>query len=282
MEIWAYMTEYALFWAKYADYTNGLVRFDNLHSSDTAFLQSLSRTLHDEFPKLAALAEYFTDEDTLLDTVPIWCLNLVLATPWNYRFVPKLRDYLKHLHRVSEHVRFFMPITSHDSGSPAQEFGTNESTVPRYVAAAMLGTGATGITQGVEWGRGEKIEFIGRQPRLVRPPESKFAPFIKIVNGILTAHPVFRTGGNCEFVDSDHHAIIAAVRKEKGGRAYLVICNFDIIGEQNFDVDLSPFIEQSGPVTWVELISGDEMNFDAARVNVRLKPCGAMVLMQKI
>ncbi len=139
-DIWAYFTEYALFWAHYADQTSGFVRFDNLHSSDKTFVDSLSNTLRQAYPDVAVIAEYFTDVATLLTTVPKWNLNLILATPWDSRFVPQLREYLKYIHSVSEHVRFFMPVTSHDSGSPAQEFGSTESTVPRYIAAALLGT----------------------------------------------------------------------------------------------------------------------------------------------
>ncbi len=227
----------------------------------------------------ALLAEYFTDDDTLLDTVPTWGLNLVLATPWNYRFVPQLRDYLIHLHRVSERVRFFMPITSHDSGSPAQEFGSSESIVPRYVAAALLGTGATGITQGVEWGIAEKIEFIGRRPKLVRPPESRFAPFIQTVNQILTGHAAFRCGGNCHFVDNGHHAVIAACRKDKGPAWYLVVCNFDIMGLQHFETDLANLLETTGPQNCVDLLSGTKYSFPGPRLNFLLPPSGALVLM---
>ncbi len=44
-DIWAYMTEYALFWANYANETNGFVRFDNLHSSDKGFVDSVTKRL---------------------------------------------------------------------------------------------------------------------------------------------------------------------------------------------------------------------------------------------
>ena len=164
-EIWAYMTDYALFWSAYADYTGGFVRFDNLHSSNPDFIETLTTTLHSKYPQVGFLAEYFTDDHTLLRTAPAWGLNLLLATPWNYKFVPQLREYLKYLHRVSGQVRYFMPITSQDSGSPAQEFGTADSTIPRYVAAALLGTGATGMPQGVEFGESERIDFVGRRGR---------------------------------------------------------------------------------------------------------------------
>ena len=168
-EIWAYMTDYALFWAKYANDTGGFVRFDNLHSSDPELLKTLTAALHSEFPNVGVLAEYFTDDRTLLSTGSQWGLNLILATPWNSKYVPQLRDYLKYIHSLSEHIRYFMPITSQDSGSPAEEFGTSDSTVPRYVAAALLGTGATGIPQGVEFGEKERINFIGKKPKMAYP-----------------------------------------------------------------------------------------------------------------
>ena len=171
-ELWAYVTEYALFWAKYANDTGGLVRLDNLHGSDPHFVQALTSALHSEYPEVALLAEFFTDDRTLLDTGLGWGLNLLLATPWEHKFAPDLREYLRYVHRVSGHVRYFMPITSHDSGAPAQEFGTSASTVPRYVAAALLGTGATGMPQGVEFGEQERIDFIGRKPKTAIPQRS--------------------------------------------------------------------------------------------------------------
>jgi hypothetical protein len=240
-EIWAYMTDYTLFWAKYANDTGGFVRFDNLHSSDPDFIQSLSETLHAEYPNVGILAEYFTDETTLLHTGPKWGLNLNLATPWNFKFVPDLRKYLQYIHRVSKHIRYFMPITSHDSGTPAQEFGSIDSTIPRYVAAALLGTGATGIMQGVEFGYTERIKFIGRQPKMIYPDEPKFADFIRLINSILINYAAFRHGENCHFVDNEHHAVIAAFRKESGNQEYgfLVVCNFDIYHAHTIKIDLT-------------------------------------------
>ncbi len=148
LEIWSYMTDYALFWAKYANDTGGFVRFDNLHSSDPNFVSAMTASLHREYPEVGIIAEYFTDENTLLRTGSEWGLNLCLATPWICKFVPELRDYLKNIHRVSGHVRYFMPITSHDSGAPAQEFGTADSTIPRYVASAPAGNRRDGNAGG--------------------------------------------------------------------------------------------------------------------------------------
>jgi hypothetical protein len=279
-EIWAYMTDYALFWAKYANDTGGFVRFDNLHSSDPEFVQTLTSALHTTFPEVGILAEFFTDETTLLHTGTQWGLNLNLATPWNYKFVPQLRDYLTYIHRVSKHIRYFMPVTTHDSGTPAQEFATVDSTVPRYVAAALFGTGATGITQGVEYGLKEQICFIGRQPKQLFPSEIRFEKFIWQVNTILVDYPAFRRGDNLSFVDNGHQAVIAAFRRDTGTEVFgfLVVCNFDMHLPQQIVVDLSSFLGSEGPFTCTDLLSGERQIFPLSRQELILAPCTAQVL----
>jgi len=279
-EIWEYMTNYTLFWAKYANDTGGFVRFDNLHSSNPEFVQSLTSKLHSEYPGIGILAEYFIDEVTLLHTGPKWGLNLNLATPWNYKFVPQLREYLNYIHRVSKHIRYFMPVTSHDSGSPAQEFGSADSTVPRYVAAALLGTGATGIVQGVEFGENERISFIGRKKKMSYPEMPRFAQFIRQINAILKDNSAFRRGENCHFVDNGHPAIIAAFRKETGTEesGFLVVCNFDIHITQSIEVNLSPFLGANGPFACIELLSGESQIFKNPNLQLQLPPCTAKVL----
>jgi hypothetical protein len=279
-EIRDYMIEYALFWASYADATGGLVRFDNLHSSDPVFVLALTAALHREYPGVGILAEYFTNESTLLRTGPQWGLNLHLATPWDCKFVPQLREYLTYIHRVSQHIRYFMPVTSHDSGSPAQEFGSVESTLPRYVAAALLGTGATGIPQGVEYGEKEKINFIGRRPRMNNPAQAIFADFIRRVNSILAEYPTFRRGDNCWFVDNGHDAIIAAFRRdsEPNTQGFLVLCNFDISKSQRITIELGPILKNEGPFVCTELLTGVEQAFPHPRLEIVLPACGAQVL----
>jgi hypothetical protein len=280
-EIWSYMIEYTLFWAKFANDTGGFVRFDNLHSSDPDFVLALTTSLHSEYPDVGILAEYFTDETTLLHYGPKWGLNLNLATPWNYKFVPELRDYLKFIHRVSKHIRYFMPVTSHDSGSPAQEFGNVDSVFPRYVAAALLGTGATGIIQGVEAGLTERINFIGRKPLMFLSDEPKIARFITRVNFILTTYSTFRKGENCQFLDDGHPAIIAAFRHDTDMQAigFLVVCNFDTTSPQYIKVDLSQILGTNNPVSCLELLSEKTINFPDTKLEILLPQCTAQVLM---
>lgn len=279
-EIWDYMIAYALFWAKYADYTGGFVRFDNLHGSNPNFIQTLTRALQTEYPAVGIIAEYFTDEGTLRHHTPEWGLNLTLATPWNYKFVPQLRDYLTYLHGSAEHLRYFMPITSHDSGTPAQEFGSPDATIPRYVAAALMGAGATGMVQGVEFGEPHKINFIGKQPQRAYPEEAKFASFLAQINAILTEYPAFRHGGNCRFVDQGHHAILAAFREDTGAesRGFLVACNFDIYNTQCLAVNLGPLLNTTGSIPYSELLTGAEHTAPYPYLELLLPPCTAQVL----
>lgn len=279
-EIWTYMIEYALFWAKYANDTGGFVRFDNLHSSDPDFVQALTVALHAEYPGVGLLAEYFTNEATLLHTVPRWGLNLVLATPWDYKFASGVRDYLNYIHGHTRQVRYFMPATSHDSGTPAQEFGTVDSTIPRYVAAALMGTGSTGIAQGVEYGEEERINFIGRKPKIQYPTEAMFASFISHVNALLVEFPAFRSGENFQFVDNGHPAVLAAYRNDSGKESFgfLIVCNFDTQSPQHIAVDLTPFLETDGPFPCVELLGGKSQTFPRPHLDLMLPPCGAQVL----
>jgi hypothetical protein len=279
-KIWDYMTDYALFWANYANETGGFIRFDNLHSSDPKFVQSLATSLHNEFPEVAILGEFFTDETNLLQKSAQWGLNLNLATPWNYRFVPQLRDYLNYIHRSTKHLRYFMPVTTHDSGTPYQEFGSVESTVPRYVSAALMGTGASGITQGVEYGISEKVQFIGRQSKIKFADEIRFAEFILRVNTILAAYSAFRCGDNCFFVDKGHDAIIAVFRydMDSGCSGFLVLSNFDTLNSQRITIDLLPFLGTSGPFSCTELLSGEKMEYAQSQTELILQPCQALVL----
>jgi hypothetical protein len=279
-EIWSYMIEYALFWAKYANDTDGFVRFDNLHSSEPDFVDALTTRLHAEYPNVGILAEYFTNETTLLHTGPKWGLNLNLATPWDYKFVPQLREYLKYIHRVSKHIRYYMPVTSHDSGTPAQEFGSAQSTLPRYVAAALLGTGATGITQGVEYGMPQKIDFIGRKPKITFPEYPIFADFISTVNTIITNYPAFRQGENCIFVDNNHESVIAAFRLDNDYLAFgfLVVCNFDIYNTQNIEVDLSHLLSKGRFFTCRDLLTDQVFHYVNDIIKLSVQACGAMVL----
>ncbi len=280
-EIWNYMTEYALFWAKYANDTGGFVRLDNLHGSDPKFMKALSLTLRSEYPEVALLAEYFTDEQTIINTVPEWGLNLLLATPWEHRYVPDLREHLKYILRVSSQIRYYSPITSHDSGTPTQEFGSANATIPRYVAAALLGTGATGMVQGVEFAEKQKVEFIGRTLKMNYPPVALFGQFITRVNGVLAEYAAFRDGSNCKFVDNGHDAVIAAFRHENTADHYgfLVICNFDIIGPQTISIDLQHCLGgDSGPFFYTELLTGRSQTLLHPVLDIQLAPCAAQVL----
>jgi hypothetical protein len=187
---------------------------------------------------------------------------------------------LIYIHRVSKHIRYFMPVTSHDSGSPAQEFGSVNSTIPRYVAAALLGTGATGIIQGVEYGNRDRINFIGRKPKMLFPDEPLFAGFIRQVNAILADYQAFRQGENCQFVDNGHDAVIAAFRHDTGGQnfGFLVVCNFDIYSQQQIAVDLTCILASDGPVSCQELLSGNAVSFPSPHLELLLPPCSAQVL----
>lgn len=278
-ELWQYMVEYARFWAQYAYDTNGVVRLDNLHSSHPDFLHFVLRELRRTHPELILQAEFFADPQTVRGTVLEQELSLLLATPWEHHFVPELRRYVRYIHGLADKIRFLFPISSHDSGSPAEEFGHPNATVPRYVVAALFGTGFTGMAQGVEYGIPEKIDFITRQPRRSFQTDHDFSSFIAAINRLLDRHRVFQRGGNLRFVDDEHDAVMAAYRTDPGKKDgdFLVLANLDIYHQQTIEIDCARHEIDLDGAKLVDVLDGTDIAVPDV-LRFALEPCAAMVV----
>ena len=273
-----YMKQYAAFWSNYAAYTGGMIRFDNLHSSNTDFIADLSADLRKRFPDLGILGEYFTDELTLEKTVPEWGINLLLANSWEYPFGPQLRHYINYLHTVSSRLRHLCAITTHDTGVPAQLFGSESSALPRYAICALYTLGQTGLVQGVESGVQERIPFIGKASKLNLTPKPEYQTFFARINALLALHDVFKQSGNLVFVDNGHEAVLAAFRRDLTGKSgsVLLFANLDIHNPQTVTVTL-PGDDLSFPVTVKEALTGEIQTFQEPTFPFTLAPCGVKV-----
>ncbi len=278
LKIWDYIKAYCAFWGNYANQTGGLVRFDNLHSSNNEFVTELTRFLHNEFPQLKILAEFFTDDDTMLEQVPRWGLNLLLANSWEYTFTPQLRDYLMYLHRMGKQLRYFAPITTHDTGAPAQEYGKDVAAIPRYCICALMATGQTGLTQGVEHGIDEKIDFIGRRSK---PMEFKnygrFSVYLGLINKLLADFQVFHQVDNITFIDNGHQAILAAYRdgSQISDSSFIVVANLDVMGNQQCTLDLEEINLFQAEL--LEMITSENKSIDRGILKLDLPPCGIRI-----
>jgi hypothetical protein len=126
----------------------------------------------------------------------------------------------------------------------------------------------------------KQISFIGRQPKLINPAETRFAEFIRQVNTILTDYQVFRCGDNLTFVDNGHPAILAAFRKDPINQltGFLIVCNFDTQNRQYIEIDLSPFHWTDWPLTCTELLSGEKQIYQQSRIDLLLSPGAVKVL----
>lgn len=276
--IWDYMKHYALFWSNYAAATGGLVRFDNLHSSNPAFLAELGPALREPFPDIVILGEYFTDQWTLEKTVPEWGINLVLANSWEYAFGPPLRHYIEYLHQVSGKLRHLAPLTTHDTGTPAQLFGTDLSVLCRYAIMALYTTGQTGIVQGTEAGLRERIRFIGPPARIELPSEPNYRIFIGMINALLAENAVFQRGGNLTFIDDGHEAILGAWRKPASDAesGFLLFSNLDTHRPQSISVDLVRHSIAS-PLALADALTGTTIRVNDSRLDLAIEPCGVKI-----
>lgn len=229
-EIWDYMVEYLMFWANYAHHTGGMIRLDNLHSTDRNFLQFAVSKLQARYPNLTIFAEFFTDRQTAQQMSFYNGLTLLLSTPWVTPYADQFRQEILRLHTDTK-LRYLLPVNSHDSGTPAQEYGTPETVIPRYAACALFGTGQTGMVQGAEYGAPAKLQFIGRQPPLELGAGTwghDFSESIRRINLLVELHDLFSEAGNVQFVDGDHGAILAAIRTAPDrSKRFLILVSFD-------------------------------------------------------
>ncbi len=243
-ELWEFMKEYALFWANYASFTDGLVRLDNMHSTYHDFLRFVFREMRDAYPNILILAELFSDFDTVKKLSVECGVNLLMGTPWGEKYVPGLRKYLAHIHRVGGHVRYLTPLNSHDSGAPAEEYGSNLSIPPRYVTMALFGLPYTGLCEGAEVGVLKKVPFIGRDTAPIvdlKHPVADHRDFIQKVNQIQDEYSAFGEVNNVTFIDGEHIAIIAILRKapRPTDPDFILLANFDILQPQTLKLDLA-------------------------------------------
>ncbi len=273
-----YMKQYSQFWSNYAAYTGGMVRFDNLHSSNNDFVADLSATLHFTYPNLAILGEYFTDENTLEKTVPEWGINMLLANSWEYPFGPQLRHYISYLHTVAGRLRHLCAITTHDTGVPAQLFGAVESAIPRYAICALYTLGQTGMVQGVEAGVIERVPFIGPAHKMDFSPIPKIRDAIAWINELLKERNVFKQKGNLIFVDKGHEAVLGAYRKDLTSQqpGVLLFSNLDIYHDQTLVADLSA-CGLTFPRQIKDVFTCESSTLHGPEFPITVKPCEAKV-----
>lgn len=275
-ELRAYMKQYALFWANYAALTGGMIRLDNLHSSHPEFIADLIHTLRLAYPDLIIQAEFFSDSNTLLKTASNYELNLLLGDPWEQPFAEALREYLLYLHAISAKLRFLTPITSHDTSSAAQLYGSPDAAATRYFTLALFATGQTGMVQGMEHGAREKINFIGRKRAISFPTPNRYNTVIRKVNRLLQNHDLFHEGGNIRFVDQGHGALMAAVRegRQTPEEKFLLISNLDIGHPHKIELKLSDIREKNRDCLLHEMIEDEKVGIEGDLLEIEVEPCG--------
>jgi Glycogen debranching enzyme, glucanotransferase domain len=278
-DIWDYMKKYTLFWSHFAQLTGGMIRLDNLHSSHEGFVASLLKELRSAYPNLVIMAEYFTDSNTMLKKAAEGQINVFLANQWEYPYANSLRNYLNYIHYIGRKVRFHIPITTHDTGAPAQLFGKAEAAVPRYAITTLMGTGQTGIVQGVEHGHPDKIDFIGRKEKYKFKENLYIAEGIRNINRVLTESPVFHQDGNLEFIDNDHGAVLGALRRldKEMDKGYLIFANLGVNDGYHLQINLSSCMKNTRRIQMEDVISGDRHESQVSDIEVDIEPCGIRI-----
>lgn len=247
-EIWDYMISYALYWADIASQTGGIIRLDNLHSTNFLFIEKALSEIKREFPDLIIQAELFADDYAINKYLSKGNINLMLATPWLNPFASDFRNQIKNLHHIYNERRYIFAVNSHDSDSATEMYGAPEAIIPRYAATALMSTGCTSMVQGAEHGITKKLVFIGYQNRMEVKEIPEIRNALKIINQTKNKFKTFQTGQNIEFIDNENSAILACIRF--GEKFYepdfLIITNFNSQGSQHLSLNLTNYHDKNG------------------------------------
>lgn len=280
LEIWEIMRDYAVLWAEAAHLTGGFLRLDNFHSSDPSFIRYLLLSLRRKYPELGIYTEFFAPPAIVARKSLRLGVNLQLATPWEEKFVPGLRNLFRYLHSEYPKQRFFTPITSHDSGSPAQEFGVSASIYPRYALSVLGGMGVSGMVQGVEFGLKEKLGFLPQAREAEIHGENDYGEYIRKINTLFFNYErFFSLAKNMQFVDGDHHAVMAFFRtcREDSVHPFFVVLNFDTHHWQSVTLNVLP---ENVPLPHRirDRFSGREQEFLGLPWTIDIEPCGVKII----
>ncbi len=269
-ELYEYMYSYVEFWIRAAGEGRVMIRLDNLHSSNENFIKWLLPAVRKKYPEVIILSEFFGADYHIEDAVMNYGLNLVTGNSWEYPFAPGLQRYIDSIHKSSGIARYLLTPVSHDTGTAAQLFGKACSSVPRYAACALMGTGITGIVQGYEDGVSEKIDFIGRKGIMPEGSERDFRAFISAVNKLLQNEPSLSWTGNVEFFDTGCDSLIVCRRRDGSGESILIAVNLDINKSHSFNYSLigtaEPLLYENAEVKY---------HVSDAVLNITLGACGA-------
>ncbi|MEI8345859.1 MAG: alpha-amylase family glycosyl hydrolase [Pseudomonadota bacterium] len=279
-QIWKTMEKYALLWANFAAQTDGMIRLDNLHSSDFPFLQKLLPKMRRRFPNLIFFAEFFAEEKQREE----WCqklpLNILVATPWDNAYPQQTRNHLVWVHQNFYHYRYLTGLTSHDSATPLQVYGAVETTLPRYSIYALLTPGLTGITQGVEYGNQEKINFIGGPYnwKVNCKTGINYQKEFALINSLIERHPFFSQAGNILFLDRAHPFIICALRfdSQKKNRSFLIAANLDTLRPQTLRLS-NKKVRSYTLGRFQNLLTGEILKLEGGMTSLKLPPNGFLI-----
>lgn len=242
-EIWDYFIKYSLFWSEIANRTNGLIRLDNLHSTNFLFAEKALAEIRKNFPDLIIQAELFADDYAISKYMAKGNINLLLSTPWMAPYARDFRNQIKNIHHLYEIKRYIFAVSSHDSDSAVEMYGSKEAIIPRYTATSLMSTGCTGMIQGTENGIPKKLRFIGYQPKLEIPEDLNLQKAITKINKIKNSYKTFQTGKNIEFIDNENSAILACIRYGKKYKEpdFIIITNFNTSGYQSLSLNLTNY-----------------------------------------
>ena len=128
------------------------------------------------------------------------------------------------------------------------------------LAALCSHSGAFGITNGVEWLAGEKVDVHG-SPSLNWGSSENLVDHLACLNAILEVHPSFRPAAELHLIEHGPENSVAVLRKGPGETGHLlVLANLDDLRSGSVSWDAAEFPCTDRPVT--DLMTGETVHVE--------------------
>lgn len=267
-----------------------IFRVDNPHTKPFAFWHWLISNLQGRHPDVIFLAEAFTRPKVMHHLAKIGFTQSYTYFTW--RNTPEeMRQYLIELTQ-SKAVEYFRPNFWPNTPDILHEYlqqGGRPAFIVRLVLAATLSSNygiygpAFELCVNTPKEQGSE-EYLNSEKYEIKDwdydDEQTLRPVIKQINAVRRSHPALQSTANVSFHESENPQFLCySKRDEANDDTLLVIVNFDTHNVQSgwTDLDLSALALKDGPFQVIDLLDGQQYQWQGRYNFVKLNPAQSPV-----
>lgn len=276
-ELQDYMAEVFLYWAEQG--VDGF-RCDAGYMLPIKAWDYIVAKVRDEFPDTIFMLEGLGGKLSVTEKLLSHSgLNWAYSELFQNYSPEQITGYLPYANSVSQTIGTLVHFAeTHDNNRLAQN-GKDYAKMRTAMCAMFSCAGAFGVTNGVEWFAGEKVDVHGASG-LNWSSEDNQIHLIKRINRILRNHPCFFAGAKLRFIHTCHNRSMAMLRESEAEKV-LVAVNTDVENDSSISWKADFFAPMNDQCVF-NLLTDEKINFsaDGDEISIMLGKGEVAVLVQ--